>query len=173
MTKQALTQKNYVPGTSRGPRSVRTLLLQMAADKERQEEIGARLKELRGRKPQPVVADAVNVTLRAYQAWEAGDSGIAWDNLVKLAGYFGVSADYIEYGETGREGPSTQLDRIEAMLVEVLERLGDGAIEELVSAAIRDDTEASAGRAGVRSGAGSGGKRAAPGKSRARGTRTA
>jgi transcriptional regulator with XRE-family HTH domain len=95
----------------------------MAADRERQEEIGARIKELRGRIPQPVVADAVGVTLRAYQAWEAGDSGIAWPNLVKLAKYFKVSADYLEYGESGRQGPSTQLDRIEAALAELEDKL--------------------------------------------------
>lgn len=85
----------------------------MALDIERRKEIGARLKELRGPVPQPVVADRVGVTLRAYQAWEAGDSGIAYDNVVKLAKAFKVTEDYILNGPPPETVDESQLDRIE------------------------------------------------------------
>lgn len=174
--KSQIAENGYVPGTSRGPRNVRTLLLQMAADKERQEEIGARIRELRGRRPQPTVADAVGVTLRAYQAWEAGDSGIAWDNLVKLAEHFGVSEDYIEYGESGRSGPSTQLDRIEEKLDILIATLqGKDGVAATVERLVTDLAAAGALDADARPPAGSSppssGKRAAPRQARARGSR--
>lgn len=113
--KPQIAQKKYVPGTSRGPRSDLTVLLQMAAEAERQKEIGARIKDLRGKMPQQVIADRVGVTLRAYQAWEAG-GGIAWANYERLAEALGVTEEYILYGESGKSNPSTQLDRIEAKL---------------------------------------------------------
>lgn len=110
--------KNYAPGTSRGPRSVHTLALQMALARERQEEIGARIKELRDdrRLRQQAVADRVGVTLRAYQAWEGGDSGIAWENLEALAKVFNVSEDYILSGPAESVPESDRLDRIERKL---------------------------------------------------------
>lgn len=123
-TKSIFAQRGYVPGTSRSPRSARTLALQMAqAEAERQREIGARIKDLRGRIPQPVIADRVGVTLRAYQAWEAG-GGIAWDNLVKLAEVFGVSEDFIEYGLGGDYKPGTNAARLEQKVDALLVHFG-------------------------------------------------
>lgn len=119
--KSQIAQKGFVPGTSRGPRSARTLLLQMAADLERQREIGQRIKALREELglTQPVLADKVGVTLRAAQAWEAG-GGIGYENRKRLAEELGVSEEFLLFGEPGRQGPSTQLDRIEAKLDAVL-----------------------------------------------------
>ncbi|HWX46001.1 MAG TPA: helix-turn-helix transcriptional regulator [Solirubrobacteraceae bacterium] len=95
----------------------------MAMELERQREVGARIKQLRGPRPQPVVADKVGVTLRAYHAWEAGESGIAWRNLQKLAAVFGVSENYLLYGSEEPRGAETQLDRIEEKLDDILSRL--------------------------------------------------
>lgn len=100
----------------------------MAMELERQREVGQRIKELRGPKPQRVIADAVPVTLRAYGAWEAGDSGIAWDNLQRLAEIFGVTENYILYGEEEVRGPQSQLDRIEAKLEALSKTVGAGAV---------------------------------------------
>lgn len=122
MTKRKDALQKFVPGSSRGPRNARTLLLQMAMEAERQKEIGARIKELRGRIPQPVIAEKVGVTLRAYQAWEAG-GGIAWDNYGKLADAFGVDEDYLLYGEREEPGDVSQLDRIEAKLDTIMRAL--------------------------------------------------
>lgn len=117
---------------------------------ERQQEVGARIKELRGPKPQPLIADEVGVTLRAYQEWEAG-GGIAWANLQKLAVVFNVSENYLLYGATETTGPQTQLDRVEAKLDDLLRRLPDPEAEmerELAEADRQDsrrdaDTDAS------------------------------
>jgi transcriptional regulator with XRE-family HTH domain len=107
-------QKSFAPGSSRGPRSVRTFLDQMArAEDARTSERGDRIRELRAGIPQPRIADQVGVTLRAYQEWEAG-GGIGWDNLVKLAEVFGVTEEYIEFGVAGRPRPGTDLHRSSA-----------------------------------------------------------
>lgn len=144
ITKPHGAKKSFVPGTSRGPRSARTLLLQMAMEEERQKEIGARIKELReGRRlTQPVVADRVGVTLRAYQAWEAG-GGIAWQNLGRLAEVLGVDEDHVLYGppEERVVAGGSQLDRIEAKLDELLSRLpasaGPAEVLEAEAARVR------------------------------------
>lgn len=122
--KANIAQNAYVPGTSRGPRSIRTVLLQMArAEDERAKARGDRIRELRGSVPQPRIAEQVGVTLRAYQEWEAG-GGIGWDNLVKLAETFGVSEEYVEYGVSGRPRPGTDLGRLERKLDALLVHAG-------------------------------------------------
>jgi hypothetical protein len=126
MTTSSVAPKRFQPGTSRGPRRVRTLAVQMAMEMERQLEVAARIKELRGVVPQPKMADQVGVTLRAYQRWEAGD-GIRWDNLERLAELHGVSTNWLLYGDERPEGSRSQLDRMEAMLEEVLALLQDAA----------------------------------------------
>lgn len=66
---------------------------------------GGRIKQLRRHKriSQEQAAQSVGVTLRAYQTWERGEGEIRHDNLRRLAEFFEVSADYIEYGRnTGR-----------------------------------------------------------------------
>lgn len=153
-TKSHIAQQGFIPGTSRAPRSIRTLATQMAkelseAERARREQIGQRIKELRGGIPQPRIAEQVGVTLRAYQAWEAGDSGPAWDNLVALADLHQVTPEYIEYGAAGRPRPETdlgqikiQLDRIEDKLDTVLSLLGaEAGLDEVLEQAAdqRDD----------------------------------
>jgi transcriptional regulator with XRE-family HTH domain len=65
----------------------------------RNQEIGARLRELRGQRPQTVVADELGVAERTYQNWEAGDAKPSYRNLQKIAAYHGVGEDYILTGE--------------------------------------------------------------------------
>lgn len=124
-TKAHNARKRYVPGSSRGPRSNATLLLQMAQAAEKQAEVAARIRELRedARLPQPAIAEKVGVTLRAYQSWEAG-GGVSWPNLAKLAKVFQVSEEYLLYGPEGGKPPTTQMDRIERKLDTILEHLG-------------------------------------------------
>jgi transcriptional regulator with XRE-family HTH domain len=119
MRQSTFSQENFHVGTSRGTRSIPTLAVQVAIGLDKQREVGARIRELRGPRPQPVIADAIGVTLRAYHAWEAGESGIAWRNLQKLAEFFDVSENYLLYGAEEVKGPEGQLDRIEGMLREI------------------------------------------------------
>src|SRR5260370_570112 len=93
----------------------------MPMDPEQQKAVAARVKELRGLRPQPQMAAEVGVSLRAYQEWEAG-GGIKWSNLQRLAEVHGVTPNYILYGEEKPRGPKTQLDRIESKLDDLLAR---------------------------------------------------
>lgn len=123
--KTRYAQKPYAPGTSRGPRRATTLLAQMA-DLER----GDRIRELREQRhlTQPVVADRVHVTLRAYQEWEAG-GGIQWENAKRLAKVLGATPDFIMSGEPretpdlSTNGQPSQLDRIEEELAGIKQML--------------------------------------------------
>lgn len=101
-TKSNNAKSRYVPGSSRGPRSVTTLLAQMA-DLAR----GERIKGLRDDRhlSQPAVVDLLEkkagarvVTLRGYQAWEAG-GGIKWENVKVLAEMHGVAPEWIMSGD--------------------------------------------------------------------------
>jgi transcriptional regulator with XRE-family HTH domain len=65
----------------------------------RNQEIGARLRELRGQKPQTTVADELGVSERAYQGWEGGEAKPSYRNLQRLAAYFNVGEDFILTGE--------------------------------------------------------------------------
>ncbi len=59
-----------------------------------------RLLELRKRAAltQPAVADAIGITTRTYQHYEAGEREPQVSVLVKMADFYGVSLDYL----TGR-----------------------------------------------------------------------
>lgn len=114
-TKSTIVKENFVPGTWRGPRSVDTLRAQMA-DLSR----GQRIKDLRESRhlTQEAIAERLGVTLRGYQAWEAG-GGIKWDNVKRLATFHKVNPDFVMNGpdETGEASANaTQLDRIEMKL---------------------------------------------------------
>lgn len=98
----------------------------MARELEQRIAMGERLRELR--RPmgngqyeikQQTAADAAGVTLRAYQAWEGGESDIGWENLSRLSSYFKVDPYWI------RDGPRepSQIDRIEAMLAALVTHL--------------------------------------------------
>jgi transcriptional regulator with XRE-family HTH domain len=118
----------------------------MAMEMERQLEVAARIRELRGQMPQPKMADRVGVTLRAYQRWEAGD-GIRWDNLERLAEIHGVTTNWLLYGDERPEGARSQLDRIEQKIDELLALRLE---QELLDA--ERATQRSAGTARTRSG---------------------
>lgn len=116
-------QTKYVAGTSRKPRSSRTLALRMALEFQHQQEVADRIREKRGLVPQPVIAERVGVTLRACQEWEAG-GGIKWENYGKLALALGTTVEYLMHGSDEQralqaaEEDATQLDRIEKALAE-------------------------------------------------------
>lgn len=75
----------------------------------RNQEIGARLRELRGEKPQTTVAEELGVGERTYQTWEAGDAKPSYRNLQRLATYFDVGEDFILSGAS-RAVPSKSPD---------------------------------------------------------------
>jgi transcriptional regulator with XRE-family HTH domain len=117
--------------TSQRARSFSTLLAQMA-DLER----GQRIRELRVAKhlTQPAAAELAGVTLRAYQAWEAG-GGIRFEHVKTLASALEGDADFILNGPKpatpdpftgGAAGVvMTRLDRLEAKLDAIFQILQD------------------------------------------------
>lgn len=114
------------------PRTVHSLAeLRMALeDKAR----GQRIAQMRKRRrmTQQAMAEALDVSYRAYQTWEAGTMP-EWSNVEKLAKFFRVKPEAI-IGETEpapEEAP--QLDRIEAKLDRILDTLA--VVSELVDAA--------------------------------------
>lgn len=87
----------YVTTTSKSSDRAATLLLQMA-DLER----GERIRSLRIAHPeygQKHLAAAAGVTIRAYQAWEAG-GGIKIENAKALAKFLKVDWRWIVHGDT-------------------------------------------------------------------------
>lgn len=139
-TNQPITKPDFAPGSWHRPKRVHSLALRIAEELDlqlsenetaRREAIGERLRELRGPRTQRWVADRVGVSERAYQNWEAGDSGITWENIEALAKLYSVPEDFVVYGSDRRSSPD-QLDRIEGLLVDVSERLAQ--LEDLVSA---------------------------------------
>lgn len=99
------------------PRNARTLRAYMALQNQ---EIGARLRELRRGRPQTAIAEALEVSERAYQNWEAGDAKPSYRNLQRLAEFYGVGEDYILTGSNPTETP----DLMDGALA------GDGTIRE-------------------------------------------
>lgn len=132
---------SVVPGTSRGTRNAATFALQMAMDTQRQLEMAGRIRECRGPRPQPVIADEVGVRLRTYQHWEEGH-GISWPNLQKLAEFFAVSENWLLYGADEAQGPVSQLDRIEKKIDELLALGLERELEDAAQAAPRGDGSA-------------------------------
>lgn len=94
----------------------------------RNQEIGARLRELRGQRPQTVVADEIGVAERTYQNWEAGDAKPSYRNLQRLAEYYRVGEDFILTGEgAAPEAPDPFAGHAESRVAELL-----GAVEKLL-----------------------------------------
>ena len=107
---------------------------------------GDRIKELREQRhlTQPVVADRVGVTLRAYQEWEAG-GGIQWENAKRLAKVLSSNPDFIMSGErkdtpnlAAVEGSGDALKRIENKLEKIDQRLETMLKGDEIIAAIRE-----------------------------------
>ena len=117
-----IAKKRRGNASLRATRTVHTLLDQME-DLAR----GARIKELREQLhlTQPAVAEMIPVSLRAYQAWEAG-GGIAWENVKLLAKKLDADPDYILNGpkpETPDLLGVAQMDRLEDKLDAVIDML--------------------------------------------------
>jgi transcriptional regulator with XRE-family HTH domain len=99
----------------------------MAADQERAERIRA-LKDERPDLRWKDIAEAVSVTERAAQEW-ARSGAMDYDKVEKLAGVFGVTADYIWRGTQAngntpspfadRDDVLDRLDRLEAAVAEI------------------------------------------------------
>ena len=75
---------------------------------------------------QPAVADAIGITLRAYQAYEAG-GGLRLDNAEKLAVFFDVTmgellGNAVLPSPMPLESNQDRLERIEGKLDELLSR---------------------------------------------------
>jgi transcriptional regulator with XRE-family HTH domain len=71
-------------------------------------EFGDRVRAARDRAhlSQRQLASAVGVDKRAVQGWEAGESGITWPNLKKLADQLDVSADWLRLGDELQDLPA-------------------------------------------------------------------
>ncbi len=108
--------------------------------------VATRLRQLRGRRPQSTVAAEVGVTVRAYQAWEAG-GGISWRNLNALAKFHAVSPEWLLNGGEPAEPARTGPNSVQETLTKILEAMGaeskrreiaDAGLLDLVSSA-RDE----------------------------------
>lgn len=123
VTKSSFAKGKFVPGTSRSTRDLRRLALQMAEELKRDIERGDRIRALVGAKKQEPIARACGVGVRSLQNWMAG-TGMTQGNLERLADYFGVSTDYIEYGDdVVKPHAISRIESIEAKLDEVLRLL--------------------------------------------------
>lgn len=138
---QAIARNTFVQDSWQTPRNARTLAAYMALQNR---EIGERISALRkskGNPPQEIVAQKLDVSNRAYQSWEAGDSKPSWRNLTKIAKFYKTSEEFILVGDEP-EVPAepTQLDRIELQLAVIL-----GVLEKQVGAdvleAVRQDMQ--------------------------------
>lgn len=96
---QPIAKKNFKPGSLRGPRTARTVLLRMAADDERAQRISA-LKDDRPDLTWRRIAETVGVSERAAFEWKK-TGGIDYENAKKLASVFGVDVEFIWAGPKG------------------------------------------------------------------------
>lgn len=128
---QGFAKNVFAQDSWQTPRNARTLAAYMALQTR---EIGDRisaLREARGNPPQEIVAQKLDVSNRAYQAWEAGDSKPSWRNLTKLAKFYGVTEEFILLGDVPEETPqASQLDRVEQLIRDQNEQI-KGLSEEL------------------------------------------
>jgi transcriptional regulator with XRE-family HTH domain len=113
-------QPDFAKFSSRETRNARTLRVYMAL---RNQEIAQRIKDLReakGNPPQPIVAAAIQVSLRTYQNWEAGDARPEYRNLEALAAYYKVSEEFILTGveNAQQESPIVVSDQMESGFIE-------------------------------------------------------
>lgn len=119
-----------------------TLRLQVARDEQQRREMGQRIKEMRAARNlrQQHIADAVGVTLRQYQNWQAGENIPDSEHLAKLAEVLEVTQEWLLRGDTPDPFARSQQDvdaRLEQLSEQVSELhdllLGDGQDEELVA----------------------------------------
>jgi transcriptional regulator with XRE-family HTH domain len=107
-------------------------------------EFGERLAQIRfdaGNPPQERVAGDLGVSYRTYQSWELGEAEPSHKNKVKLAEYFAVEMPFLLSGRSEPRVEVVQLDRIEAMLTEVLARMDEHG---LTLPSLEDELDAAA-----------------------------
>ncbi len=135
MRKSNNRSSNYRPGTSTGRGSVTTFRQQMADYAK-----GQVLRELRkqtGMSREKVAAE-LGVTTKTLYSWE-NDGGIMRENAEKLAAFYKVedSGSLITRDDAGGD----QLDRLEAKLDLILEKLGVDASSVRFAAVTHPDQD--------------------------------
>jgi transcriptional regulator with XRE-family HTH domain len=93
----------------------------------------ARIRQLRGDRTQPAVAEDAGVTLRAYQGWEAGH-GIGKSNRAKLAQALRTSVTYLMDGVEVPTRVEGEPDDVAVRLNRQREILRRVAAQELLTA---------------------------------------
>lgn len=108
----------FVQDSWQATKNARTLRAFMAL---KNQEIGDRIRDLRGRRPQTVVAQAIGASPRTLQTWEGGVAKPNYRYLQKLAEFFGVTEGYILDGVDDRpiiEGVPEQLEDVDSKFSE-------------------------------------------------------
>lgn len=120
--------RRHTPGSLRGPRTPRTLLLRMAADEARAE----RIRELKDQRPDLTwrrIGDAVGVSERSAVAWQK-TGGIDYEHAKKLAAVFEVDLDWLWRGPVSEETPDlietvARADQLEDIVEKFSRRVDD------------------------------------------------
>lgn len=163
---------NFAIGSSRQPRTARTVLLRMAADQDRAD----RIRTLKTEHPEytwQVIADRVGVSLRAAQSWQE-TGGIAYENAKKLAELWDEDLDYIMRGVRrgagdlmGALNSETRDDRLERKLDALLAHFGlslEEEPEETIERELEADDQSSSSPPGSSASGGRGRRKAGPGR---------
>jgi putative transcriptional regulator len=120
-TRNGSARRNCVQNAATTSPVLRSLLVEMELERRA---VGQRIAALRKKRrwTQDDAKDAIGVSLRAYQDWEAGRAIPRWRNLERLTETFEVDASDIlgEERSNGGDPISAQLNRIEAKLDDVL-----------------------------------------------------
>jgi transcriptional regulator with XRE-family HTH domain len=96
------------------------------------QEIAARIRELRGARPQTLVADEMGVSERTLQNWEAGTAKPSYRSLQAIATYYKVPEEFILTGgrrSLARTGGSGETPDVFPVTVNRL----DGPLEERIT----------------------------------------
>jgi transcriptional regulator with XRE-family HTH domain len=97
-------------------------------------DFGERVRQARDRArlSQRQLASNVGVDKRAVQGWEAGESGITWPNLKRLAKQLDVSADWLRLGDELSDVPAAPDPRsfTPEQVIEAAAQAAAGAIEK-------------------------------------------
>lgn len=123
--KSSVSKKNF-PAASLQPRiPARTVLFSMPRDGSKLASQAERIRSLRALKrvSQQEAAVAIGVSIRAYAAWELGQSDLHADNLRLLAEYYGTSEDFIEYGRDRSKHETPDISGVLDIGAEILGRL--------------------------------------------------
>ncbi len=111
------------------------------------------LRDLRGLKDS-WVAETLKITRSTFSDWKNGKSSPCAETLVKIAGYFNTTVEYLMTGKENEGGEAVRLDREDAALlwaiqnndelrklVEAEKGIGDEGLKALYSVAKAMGTE--------------------------------